>query len=362
MPMTPTHIPDLRLFPERRSNYKVNLKVSKGILTINSPTKQSSVTESNNQTELTIVSTSPVTVNFLLANMLYTSSSYHINTGDFVSFRFEKHEAVFPVTIKQPHVPVLWDIGTDINSRVTITTMTSPPFSNTKALVESIRYYYPTIKIFIADDINKRRTFSGPNVEQYFMPQAKGLFAGRNLVLSQLTTKYFLWVDDTFMFTETTKIEKFVEVMEANPELDVVGGSLEEIPFYMSMFYEEGDDDEGGCLHMKFGAKFHSLPAYPHCSLVSGVVNFFLARTDAVRRVGFDPNIRKTGHPELFMDGLGSLMVASCNDPQNMSINLQPQLDQDYLNRKYRNPEYDEYDYRYPIYFLKNHLKCLTAA
>lgn len=50
----------------------------------------------------------------------------------------------------------------------------------------------------------------------------QGWFAGRNLAVSQVTTKYFLWVDDDFVFTEETKIEKLVEVMEAVPELDVV--------------------------------------------------------------------------------------------------------------------------------------------
>lgn len=42
------------------------------------------------------------------------------------------------------------------------------------------------------------------------------------MAVSQVTTKYFLWVDDDFVFTEETKIEKLVEVMEAVPELDVV--------------------------------------------------------------------------------------------------------------------------------------------
>ena len=50
----------------------------------------------------------------------------------------------------------------------------------------------------------------------------QGWFAGRTLAVSQVTTKYFLWVDDDFLFTEKTKIEDLVEVMEATPELDVV--------------------------------------------------------------------------------------------------------------------------------------------
>ncbi len=47
-------------------------------------------------------------------------------------------------------------------------------------------------------------------------------FAGRNLAVSQLATKYFLWVDDDFVFLNETQIERFVQIMEAVPELDVV--------------------------------------------------------------------------------------------------------------------------------------------
>uniref|UniRef100_UPI00398F7520 beta-1,4 N-acetylgalactosaminyltransferase 2-like n=1 Tax=Pristiophorus japonicus TaxID=55135 RepID=UPI00398F7520 len=47
-----------------------------------------------------------------------------------------------------------------------------------------------------------------------------GWFAGRNLAASQVTTKYMLWVDDDFLFTKETKLEKLVDVLE-NTNLDV---------------------------------------------------------------------------------------------------------------------------------------------
>lgn len=53
---------------------------------------------------------------------------------------------------------------------------------------------------------------------------------------------------------------------------------------------------EGGCLDRKSNGKFHALPDYPQCLMVSGVVNFFLARTAAVRKVGFDPNLQRVAH------------------------------------------------------------------
>lgn len=53
---------------------------------------------------------------------------------------------------------------------------------------------------------------------------AQGWFAGRNLAVSQVTTKYLLWVDDDFIFTADTKLEKLVEVLESTT-LDLVGHS-----------------------------------------------------------------------------------------------------------------------------------------
>lgn len=51
----------------------------------------------------------------------------------------------------------------------------------------------------------------------------QGWFAGRNLAVSQVTTKYVLWVDDDFIFTANTKLEKLVDVLERTT-LDLVRG------------------------------------------------------------------------------------------------------------------------------------------
>lgn len=52
----------------------------------------------------------------------------------------------------------------------------------------------------------------------------QGWFAGRNLAVSQVTTKYVLWVDDDFIFTANTKLEKLVDVLESTT-LDLVWDS-----------------------------------------------------------------------------------------------------------------------------------------
>ncbi|XP_073800465.1 beta-1,4 N-acetylgalactosaminyltransferase 2 isoform X3 [Danio rerio] len=268
--------------------------------------------EGQGQSELIISSSNLTQLNDLLSRVSYTSTVYHIKTSDLVIFSFEDHLAMFPITIKRQSVPVLFDPGNDINSQVTIITKTFLRYEELNILLNSIRKFYPKIKILIADDSIQPRTVSGDNIEHYIMPPAKGWFAGRNLALSQVETKYFLWVDDDFVFLKDTRIESFVEIMEAVPELDILGGSVIGDPPYFILEYDEGDEEEGGCLSRIYNQFHQPLPGFDDCVLVDGVVNYFLARTDAVRRVGFDPFLKRVAHSEFFMDGLGQLLVASC--------------------------------------------------
>ncbi|KAJ0015549.1 hypothetical protein NQD34_009169 [Periophthalmus magnuspinnatus] len=277
--------------------------------------------------------------------------------GDLASFSFEDHKAVFPIVIQQPQLPVMFNTGTKISSQVTITIKTFMRYDKLKVLLSSIQSFYPSLTVIIADDSLEPEKITGENIQQYIMPPAQGWFAGRNLAISQVTTKYFLWVDDDFLFTADTKIEKMVEIMEAVPQLDVVGGSVGENRFYFSLEYEEGDATEGGCLSALLNKELQRLPGYPQCSLVNGVVNFFLARTDSAQRVRFDPVFKRVAHPEFFMDGLGSLMVATC---KGVTIGHQPRSQTDPRYGKFRNPnKEDDMLFKYQYYYFKHNLKCI---
>lgn len=353
-PLTPTLIPGLALNTGQGSSYKVSLNVSKGILTTENSNDGVMVT-GGDKMSLTLEADSLVKLNDQLTKVSYTSTKYHIHTGDLVSFMFENHIAVFPITIKQPQLPVLYDMGTDIRSQVTIVTKTFLRYKELQKLLSSIRTFYSDINVIIADDSFPPEKVTGDNIQQYIMPPAQGWFAGRNLAVSQVTTKYFLWVDDDFLFTENTKIEKLVEVMESVPELDMVGGSVQGNQFYFSLSYEEGQDEDGGCLARKSKGMYGQLPGYPQCSLVGGVVNFFLARTDAVQRVGFDPKLKRVAHSEFFMDGLGSLHVATCS---HVSIGHQRKANSGKYNH-FRHPGKGDVSYKMQLHFFKNNLKCI---
>ncbi|XP_043091390.1 beta-1,4 N-acetylgalactosaminyltransferase 1-like [Puntigrus tetrazona] len=293
-----------------REVYKVSLSVNKGVLSVKDLLDGDQV-EGQGQSNLTISSSNITHLNDLLSRVTYTSTIYHIRTSDLGYFSFEDYKAIFPIMIKRPSIPVLYDPGQDINSKVTIVTKTFLRYKELNVLIQSIRKSYPEIKIIVADDSLKPERLSGNNIDHYIMPPAQGWFAGRNLVVSQLTTKYFLWVDDDFVFLNETRIESFVKIMEANPELDILGGEVSGEQFYFIFEYDNGDESEGGFLRRIRG--FHqSLPNHDGCVLVDGVINFFLARTDAVQGVGFDPFLKRVAHSEFFIDALGKLMVASC--------------------------------------------------
>ena len=58
----------------------------------------------------------------------------------------------------------------DINSQVTITTKTFLRYLELNTLIYSIRQYYKTMKIIIADDSFDPIKVNGSDIEQYFMP------------------------------------------------------------------------------------------------------------------------------------------------------------------------------------------------
>uniref|UniRef100_A0A672I8N3 Glycosyltransferase 2-like domain-containing protein n=1 Tax=Salarias fasciatus TaxID=181472 RepID=A0A672I8N3_SALFA len=290
--------------------------------------------------ELSIESSSLVFLNELLAKVSYTSSIYHINTGDLGIVTF------------------VFLCPSDIQSQVTILTKTFLRYPQLKVLLASIQQFYPNITVIIADDSLEPERISGKNIQQYIMPPAQGWFAGRNLAVSQVITKYFLWVDDDFIFTQNTKIEEFLKVMEAVPELDVVRT-------YRKLLNRQNyiatcEPGSSGCLIRKYGETFHPLPDFPKCSFTHGVVNFFLARTDAVRRVGFDPQLQRVGHSEFFMDGLGLMMVATCKDVE---------VGHQRKTKENNNPRYQEFrkpknigGFKSQLHYFKNHLKCVRYS
>ncbi|XP_054639780.1 beta-1,4 N-acetylgalactosaminyltransferase 1 isoform X2 [Dunckerocampus dactyliophorus] len=261
------------------------------------------------------------------------------------------------------------DTEYNISALVTIVTKTFLRYDKLQNLIDSVRKYYPTVTIIIADDNKDPQTISGPYIEHYTMPFGKGWFAGRNLAVSQVTTKYVLWADDDFIFTSKTKLEKLVDVLERTT-LDLVGGAVREVTGYTSTYRHtisiESGEEDGDCLHVRRGFH-HVIQGFPNCVVTDGVINFFLARTDKIQQVGFDPRLNRVAHLEFFIDGLGSLHVGSCDDVivgHASKIKLpwasQSESDKAYAKFRYSPSSPNATQSRLGLMYFKYRLQCLT--
>lgn len=78
-----------------------------------------------------------------------------------------------------------------------------------------------------------------------------------------------------------------------------VGGAVREITGFTSTYRQrisvQAGYEEGDCLQIRQGYH-HIIEGFPDCVVTDGVINFFLARTDKVLQVGFDPRINRVGH------------------------------------------------------------------
>ncbi|XP_074082387.1 beta-1,4 N-acetylgalactosaminyltransferase 1 isoform X1 [Macrotis lagotis] len=376
-PLKTILVPGLSLQASEQEVYQVNLSASLGTWDVAGEV-EGVILRGEGQLELTLSSPELDRLNKQLQLVTYSSQSYQPDTEDTVRFSTDGHEAVFTIRIKHPPRPRLYPPGSppegakyNISALVTIATKTFLRYDRLRNLINSIRRFYPTVTVIIADDSEQPETVNGPHIEHYLMPFGKGWFAGRNLAVSQVTTKYVLWVDDDFIFTGRTKLEKLVDVLERT-SLDLVGGAVREITGFSTTYrqllsIEPGGPGWGDCLIQRRGFH-HELPGFPDCVVTDGVVNFFLARVDKVREIGFDPRLSRVAHLEFFLDGLGSLRVGSCSDvlvdhASKLKLPMAPWGTEAEIYAKYRYPGVTDESQvsKHKLLFFKHRLQCMTS-
>ena len=180
-------------------------------------------------------------------------------------------------------------------------------------LVESIRRYYPRLKILIADDSTDASASHkfGPDVTVIPLPYDTGLGAARNVLVDAVQTGFLLYLDDDYVFTEKTKIEVFRQILDANNDIDIVGGAMLDFRngaqsrrLYHGLMRRQGDDlvYTNGCYQKRMGS--HPV------EIVDVILNFFLARTESVKKVMFDGDLKINTHTDFFLRAMGKLKVA----------------------------------------------------
>lgn len=171
-------------------------------------------------------------------------------------------------------------------------------------LIGSIKRLYPSLKVVVVDD--SRKTLLVPGVETAAMPFDSGVSAGRREGLRRVRTKYTLILDDDYVLYRGTRLEEALRLLERFSQIDIMGGTVVHLPFFHvtdGRFAAPLPTDSPPTMppHSRIGALL----------VLDKVPNFFIARTERLRLVDWNPALKRVEHADFFSRCKGTLTSVS---------------------------------------------------
>ncbi|XP_077862404.1 beta-1,4 N-acetylgalactosaminyltransferase 1-like [Saccoglossus kowalevskii] len=250
-------------------------------------------------------------------NILYSSDNYELDARDKLQITLLNFTADIYVRIRREPLPDLYDPGerNSVIDKVTVITKTFERYDSVDEFVSSIHMFYPNLTIIIADDSEFPQPIKKDHVKHFIMPFREGSFPGRNLALSQVKTKYVIFLDDDMFFTSRTNLEAMLEKLEdPKADMDIVCGRvkhLSELKGFRRIGYS---GTQGYCNLGPFVPQNHQVYGYPQCTWGEMFIFFFMAKTAVLRKIGAYPQIVQAAHEEAWIDTIGKAKSAFCSD------------------------------------------------
>ena len=168
-------------------------------------------------------------------------------------------------------------------------------------IIDSIFHYYPKMLIIVADD--SRNPGEIDLVDYHKLPFNSGISYGRNFLINKVRTKYFLLLDDDFIFTEKTNLNTLLNILEHNG-IDLVAGNIMENLKLRGLSGIGVMRQEGRTLFITRKEYTAKLPNYYTCDFVP---NFFMANTKRIKEAGaWDNELKVQEHWAFFYKIRGS--------------------------------------------------------
>lgn len=194
-----------------------------------------------------------------------------------------------------------------------------------RRLIKSLRRFYPEMKIIVVDDSFKPTKLEG--VETIVMPYDSGVSAGRQEALKHIKTPYMMLLDDDFVFYRHTRVAPVLEKLQKLPEVDIIGGDVIYLPFYRKIDYTKAAIHPTNAMPLKApGTRISDMRVHDK------VANFYIARTDSIRKVGWDPQIKRLDHADFFTRAKGVLLTVF--DPDFNVLHARTPFDREYMGKR----------------------------
>lgn len=223
-----------------------------------------------------------------------------------------------------------------------------------KGLCKNLTRMYPGAAIIIADDSHEPLYIDLPEVTVVHLPFNSGLSAGLAAALERVRTPYVMRLDDDELLTVRSKVHRELRFLEEHSELDLIGFGhttairLHSPEFNFRDYYKSPMKDAVKPL------KIPHLTKIDENHIVLGkAANIYLAKTEKMREVGFDPNIKIIDHHDFFWRAAGIMACAVALDTVVFHRHNP-------YERKYR--EYRS-DYRSDLEYIRNkHSRMIKEA
>ena len=217
-----------------------------------------------------------------------------------------------------------------------------------KRLYRNIQSYYPGVKVIIADDSAIPLNLVDEHVEVIQLPFNSGLSFGLNRALEKVTTPFVIRMDDDELLTPNTCFHEQLKFLLIHENVALVGI----LPFNLPQCRRI---KKAAAPYLKESMKEAPKPLLiPHMTkidethvVVGKTPNRFIARTDKIRSVGYDDNIRMIDHHEFFYRAAGN--IVSVLDTRCYVIHYHNWFDQNY--KKYRS------DYQGDVQYIRQKRK-----
>jgi beta-1,4-N-acetylgalactosaminyltransferase 2 len=209
--------------------------------------------------------------------------------------------------------------------RLTITAKTFLRPATARRMVRTARRTF-TGPIVIADDSPQPMAAPDERTTVLALPFNSGVPRGRNAALAAVATSYALVTDDDVVFTAASDLLGTVAYLEDNPDVDAVCATLIELPRWYRWPY--GDERELLPGHLPplraYGEVVDGLP------VVMKGPQVFVGRTDRLRQVPYDEQIRMVDHRDFFSSAAGRLVFVQ--DPGLVVFHARTPFDKEYTS------------------------------
>lgn len=170
--------------------------------------------------------------------------------------------------------------------------------------VESLRQSYRNIQIAVADDghfsSDRVKRLQDLGCQVHLLSFNSGLSYGRNWLVDHCTTPYCLIGDDDFRYSPGCRLDWLRELLQTTGA-DVAAGACHQDRM---IAHYEGDfvyQDDGGLVYKASPTRWSNHHGQPPYRRVDIALNFFMAKTEAVRHVKWDPTIGAYEHEDWFL-------------------------------------------------------------